>query len=565
MQKSENVNKAFPRPNGRFIWGWLSLLGLLGACAAPPLVEQLAEETMWTVAAPPSGVATWTDLYDPFVLRSFHIRIHEDDLAAIRADATFDLKRGATFWFEGEEERRPITIRRKSATPIGDKVSYRVAFDQSLFGTIRSFSLENGDDQDVVSEGLSWYLHRLAASDGYQPGLAAWATLTFHVERSEVGEEGLPLIEVQEQGVYLNVELPDKRFVARRALGGQGGIDYWLYKQDDIGLPELKEPEGGAHSPLYEALDFVPFRTAQTSGRRVVNLPPSDPELEQLLRSTIDIDAWLRLGAVNAYTDNPDELFNKGKNFFWIDRADGLRGYLPWDLDAAIRSTSAGIYGTLGTGRNGKSNVSQHPFQEVILNHPRFRVAYNRLFLELLDGPLGAARVEADLVAFEHLLGAALAADPNSKIDDVAAHFASLRAWVAAREVSVRQQVAANDMPAPRPDYVDEPGDGIAPVSVRLASLSGSTTLLNRNQWSATATATVAAMDATPQSGATVALRWEGAATGSGTCTTDATGACDVTVGGLRSNRPSITFTAFEVTGPNLLFDGEILSLTLTP
>jgi hypothetical protein len=543
---------------------WLSLVIILGACAAPPLVERGNLDEVATTTSAAVDVETWTDLYNPFVLRSFHIRIHEDDLAAIRADGTFDLKRRATFWFEGEEERREITIRRKSATPIGDKVSYRVAFDENLFGTIRSFSLENGDDQDVVSEGLAWYLHRLAGSDTYMPGLAAWATLTFHVERSELGGDGEPLVEVQEQGVYLNVELPDKRFVARRDLGGLSGADYWLYKQDDIGLPELKEPDGGNHSPLYEVLDFVPFRTAQTSNRRVLNPAPSDPELERLLRDSIDIDAWLRLGAANAYTDNPDELFNKGKNFFWIDQANGLRLHVPWDLDAAIRSTTGGIYGTVGTGRNGRANVSQHPFQEVILNHPRFRAEYNQVFLKLLDGPLSAESLQADLSSFEEILGAALVADPNSQIADVAAHFTALRTWVAAREVSVRAQVAANNTPAPRPDYADEPSTGVPVVNVRLANLSGSTTLINRNQWSATATATVIA-DATPQSGATVALRWEGAATGSGTCTTDETGACSVSVGGLRSNRPSITFTAFEVTGPNLAFDGVALSLTLIP
>ena len=65
-------------------------------------------------------------------------------------------------------------------------------------------SLENGDDNNVVSEGLAWFLHRQAWSSDYQPGLAAWAKLTVHV----LEEDGT--IDVRPQGVYVNVELPDK-------------------------------------------------------------------------------------------------------------------------------------------------------------------------------------------------------------------------------------------------------------------------------------------------------------------------------------------------------------------
>jgi len=161
--------------------------------------------------------------------------------------------------------------------------------------------------------------------------------------------------------------------------------------------------------------------------------------------------------AVNAITDNPDELFNKGKNFFWADFSNGKRHYFPWDLDASVRSTNAGIYGTLTStlGKGGKSSVSvsQHPYQEVILNHPAFRQQYNSILTGLINGPLHPDRLSIDLTRFQETLSEALVADPNNQLGDaaqVAAHFAHLRQWVRARAANVASQVSANNMPRPR-------------------------------------------------------------------------------------------------------------------
>jgi hypothetical protein len=429
------------------------LAAAVGACAddartiAGPEAQPLFSAASY--AAPPTG---WEDVYNPLVLRSFNVRLSAADYATIQADETFDIQVPARFWLDGDVAgpEYTVTIRRKSATPIGEKISYRMRFRNPtpLFYGVESFSLENGDDQDVVSEGLSWYLHRLASTSSHRPGLAAWATLTMHVE--SVDEAGNRVVDVRPQGVYLNVELPDRQFLSNRQLWQAGTT--WLYKQDDIGLPELKEmPSGSTTSPAYAALNYSPFREA--SGKRGSGTTPSDAQLVTDMDRWVEMEAWLRVGAVNAYTANPDELFNKGKNFFWVDfeESRGLRRlYLPWDLDASIRGTTAGIYGTTGTGKGGKGAVSQHPYQQVILNHPQYRVQYNNVMLGLLNGPMAASRVQADLHSFEAVLSDALAADPNSQITDVPYHFAKLRAWVSAREASVRSQVQANNTPAPR-------------------------------------------------------------------------------------------------------------------
>jgi len=420
-------------------------------------------------AEPPT---TWDQVYDPFVVRDLNVRVSQADWEILQADETFSILRPATFWSEGETNSHAIKIRRKSATALGEKISYKVDFGTNRWHDIKRMSLENGDDNNVVAEGFAWWAHRLAINQSYLPSLASWATLTVHVERPLFDEQGAPLLDelgnrmivadVRPQGLYLNVEQPDKQFLRHRQLWNSSTS--YFYKQDDIGLPELKEtPSLGADSPAYKALDFSPFQATRTQGKKILNPTPSDASLDTSLNQWIDMESMLRLGAVNAYTDNPDELFNKGKNFFWVDfettASDYRRVYFPWDLDASIRKSDAGIYGTLSTttSKGGKktATVSQHPYQSVILNHAGVRARYNAILLSLLDGPMAKADLQADLVEFETLLTPYLLVDPNNQIGStptaVADYFANLRRWVAARDASVRSQIAKNGPPAPRP------------------------------------------------------------------------------------------------------------------
>jgi hypothetical protein len=258
--------------------------------------------------------------------------------------------------------------------------------------------------------------------------------------------------------VYVNVELPEKQFLQNRGLWVKDKT--WLYKQDDIGPAEIKEwPFDAApavDSPAYKALTYSPFRDLIVSGRKALNPPPADDVLAQDLNKWINMDGMLRLGAVNAFAENPDELFNHAKNYFWVDyegTADDRRLYLPWDLDASIRGGGASIYGTV-TGSGKTAKVSQHPYQETILNHPEFRTKYNEIMTELLDGPLAAAELHAFLTEAEKLLTPALLADPNNQIGNtpeaIADHFKELRDWVTNRHADVRRQLKNNGPPAPR-------------------------------------------------------------------------------------------------------------------
>lgn len=430
----------------------VALAGVLFSVALPAYAEVAATEA--------HAAMSWEDVYDPDQLLGLNVELSEADYATIRNDETFDIYVPATFWADGEDERYSISIRRKSATAINDKISYRIKIrgqigDPSVttWHGLETLSLENGDDQDVVREGVSWFLHRTASTEDYRPGLASWVELTLHVGGSDLTTD------VRPQGVYLSVETVDEQFVRNRGLWVSDQT--WLYKQDDIGLPELKDwpfddEVAEFASPAYGALGYSPFQATVKARKRVLNPTPNDGELQDDLEQWVNMETLLRLGAVNAYSDNPDELFNHGKNFYWVDfegTADDRRLYFPWDLDAAVRDSSSHIYATLRQGRR-KLSVSQHPYQEVNLNHPTYRAQFNDIMSGLLDGPMSVVVVHDFLDRTEQLLTPALVADPDSKIgdtpDEVASYFDSLRSWVAERDASVRAQLVADGPPSPR-------------------------------------------------------------------------------------------------------------------
>lgn len=88
---------------------------------------------------------------------------------------------------------------------------------------------------------------------------------------------------------------------------------------------------------------------------------------------------------------------------------------------------------------------------------------------------------------------------------------------------------------------VSSPGTG---VSVALAGSSAS----NGSKWTANVTITVTD-NGSPLSGATVAWSWSSGTTGSGTCTTNASGQCSVSKSGIPKRVGSVTFTVSAVNG----------------
>ena len=395
------------------------------------------------IAAPGASAQPWPDVFNPFQILTLNLELAVSDWDTIRRDTTNEIEVPALFWADGESPIL-VSVRRKSsralpseADPIkvGLKIDINELVDGQKWRDLTKVSLENGTDSGVVQEGLAWNLHRLASgSYGYQAALASWVQLR---------------VNGQLIGVYVNAEQRDKQMLRNRGLWAED--ETWIFDQADIGVPEIEEGDG--FSPTYNALCYVPFRVGGKKGSGAC-ATPSDAALASQLPLLINMQGMLTQGAVDAYTDNPDALLSHGKNFQFVDfidpnntGRDTRRLYFPWDLDAVFRTTTGNIYAS-GSGRK----VALSPYQNVILRHPTFRAQYNQIMIDLLNGPLSVSNVQAFLTQAEAVISTALANDPFPTTDGSPAdEFNRLRAWIAARDKSVRSQLAANGPPSPRP------------------------------------------------------------------------------------------------------------------
>jgi PKD repeat protein len=84
--------------------------------------------------------------------------------------------------------------------------------------------------------------------------------------------------------------------------------------------------------------------------------------------------------------------------------------------------------------------------------------------------------------------------------------------------------------------------------TMHVADLSGASTSVRRNIWSASVTITIRDANGQLVSGATVTGTWSGGFSGTSSCTTNGSGQCTVTSGNINTNKPSVTFTVDNVT-----------------
>ncbi len=372
----------------------------------------------------------WPGIFDPLVLRTLHLQMTDEDWQTIQGDETFDIEVPAMFWLE-EEEPILISIRRKSAdaltqAPTYDKVSFKIDINEFVDGQdwhgLRAVSIDNGDDQDVVSEGLAWYLHRVAAGPegyGYDPGLASWVRI---------------IINGIDTGVYLNAEQRDKRFLQNRGIWVDD--ETWLYEVEDLAGMELDEG-GPKDSPTVMALCYSPFASPSLCST------PDASTLAAELPILVDMQGLLAYAAVDSFSGNPDGIFSHGKNFYFADYLSGpTRLHFPWDLDAALG------------GGNVTANVyaPQSDYSAILLAVPEFRAQYSQILNQLVCGPFAVAQLHAFVDALEPVLSDALAADPNTQMSEpVADFFDGRKAWFSQRLASVVSQIEGF-VPCPPPD-----------------------------------------------------------------------------------------------------------------
>jgi hypothetical protein len=389
-------------------------------------------------------------LYNPTQILKLHVQLSESDWQTIRHDETFDIEVPCYFWVENlDPPMDPIyvSIRRKSATALGDKISFKIDINEyegehpdavDKWMGVKKLSLENGDDTNTLAEGLAWQMHKEAAAIlsesgiNYYPGRAAWVTITLHRE-SGGSVTDTPL------GVYVNQEQVDKQFLKNRDMWIKD--ETWLIKKDDRGPVEFKESPDDAEEPSPTQIvlnEYYPFITEfGKAKKREISSAPQAPTA--LLNELINMDEMLTLGAVNAFSTNPDELFNKDKNAFYVDYDPVTalkRTYFPWDLDAVMRKTDTDIYESGQAKKPG-------PYQDSILCDPVFRAQYNFIMNELVrEDSVFVPNLKALLDALEGELVLLYEADPNNNLGDSPSEsFDLYRAWLDERVLNVRSQL----------------------------------------------------------------------------------------------------------------------------
>ena len=238
----------------------------------------------------------------------------------------------AFFWADGEDPLL-VTVRRKSADPLNNgggfiKVSLKIDVNALVNGQkwrdLIKLSLENGDDQDVLSEGVAWQLHRFASGPegyGYSAGMMAWVRL---------------IINGVDTGVYVNVEQRNKQFLRNRGLYTPD--ETWLYKVGDNDSLELKV--GTGESPAVGALCYPPFRPPSPECP-----PPDAATLAVELPQWIDMRGMMALATVNTYTGNPTRFSRTARTFIsWTFSPAGCGCIFPGTSIRSWAATWAGAF-----------------------------------------------------------------------------------------------------------------------------------------------------------------------------------------------------------------------------
>lgn len=377
------------------------------------LLSALAALTLTTSLASRAIAQNWPQFYDPVVVRTLNLTMSGSDWNTVKNDMTFNQEVPAQLSMPGETPLL-VAVRRKSGAAVGgEKVPLKIdvnEFTEQSWHGMKKLSLENGADTSTLLEGFAWYLHRLAWNAGiypYMPGLASWVRL--YVNGAYLG-------------VYVNAEQVDKRFMENRGLWLSD--DTWLYKQSDVGPPTI---EFGplTHSPTYQTLCYSPFPPNTCP-------IPAPNDVATQLNALIDMPGMLTLGAVNSWAYSPDNLFSKGKNFYFSDSRYRKRLHYSWDMDAN--------FGSLNTTRS-IYELGNSPFEDVIIDNPTFRTNYNAIMRNLINGPFNTGSLTAEVNALEAALLPHLGTDPYNPVGS--AGFTELRNYISARNTNVMSQLPA--------------------------------------------------------------------------------------------------------------------------
>ncbi len=433
------------------------------------------KKTMWmfclllfTAADPAySAIGPWPDAFNPFQLRTLYVQMENPaDWDIVRFDTTFEIEKPAWFWADGETPIY-VNVRRKSCDAMPDesnpfKISIKIdindyycdpldPLDSDCPGHpgaapdwhgLKKLSLENGDDEDVISEGIAANLHRLASGpQGYNYPWACWYANWVKL-----------YVNGEYRGVYVNNEQYDKPFMANRGL--YVWHKTWMYKYSSEGNFALEVgDELNPASPAVQALCYKPFAYLNSNDPLYppggICPTPTGSDLVNSINEWMDVRSLLTLAAVNAIVCHDDSMFTHFNNTVFVDfAADDLlsrkRMWFPWDMDSTVTQTDYNVF----VASRGETSI-----QRVIFGNPILRSQYNEIMDDLIHGPLTAANINAFIDSIRPVLTDALLTDMNNNIGNtaeaVSGRFDQLKTWFVARIADVASQIGTTTPPPP--------------------------------------------------------------------------------------------------------------------
>lgn len=369
----------------------------------------MALAALGALAGPAHGQSC-SDLYDPNQVLNLYVTMDPADWEALRASCPGGICGPQPYTYYTAslrcEQDAPIQvgIRRKNgkAEPSESdpqKPALKIDIDEFVpeqtFHGKAKLSLENGGEDSLVSEGLSWLLHQTA---GVVASRAAWVKV--HVNGDY-------------KGLYIDVEQIDKTFL------GDHGIDDggWLFKV------EQQRTREGQPNPF--AFNWYPFDHPHTPPEQ-----PTPPDWQSQASWRVNMPHLLTLAALENFIANTDGLIGQMHNYWYYDwsvfpEGQQPRLYLVWDLDTSMRN-NATTYPILGQGAG-------HLREGVIVGDPGFQAQYLEIYHDLLLGPLALSQTHSLANAMEAVISTAMDSDPFQTTGSAAGEFQRVRNFFSSR------------------------------------------------------------------------------------------------------------------------------------